>query len=1274
MYYRDLIQFEPIESIIQLREANDAARAADLVRTYVISDRMADALANVVIPQLSLDQPVDHKGILVVGNYGTGKSHLMSVLSAAAEYPDIIADIRNDTVRAAAGAIAGRFKVVRVELGGVSRSLRDSLLDELQKALAAWGAPYAFPAATEITNHKDILIEAVAGFQREHPDQGILLVLDELLDFLRGRADQELFRDLSFLRELGEVTALTAFRFMSGVQETLFDNPRFSFVSEPLRRVKDRFVQVSIAREDIAFVVAQRLLHKDDAQIARISEHLRRFAPLYPGLTERLADFARLFPIHPAYIDMFDRLFIAEKRQALVTFRDAVEAILDQPVPEHEPGLLSYDHYWGRILDDASLRTAAGVSEVVDKSGVLAGKIRNAYTRKNLQPLALRLIDALSVQRLMTDDITVPIGVTAAELRDGLLLHLPLPQQDAGLLLDQVEVALREILRTVSGQYISHNEENGQYYLDIKKDIDFDARIRDRGEAMDDNELNRYFFDALRQLLGLSTTTYVSGYQIWPYELPWPAKQVTRPGYLFFGLPDERSTAQPPRDFYVYFTPPFGRPPTRGGPAHPDEVLLALAQLDSGFTDLLRLYGGARALANESAGYRDTYQDKATGRGGTLARLTAWLNENLATRLQVTFEGETRPLRQVLAGARSTGSQTVDDLVKLVAAHLLEPQFGERYPNYPAFTTMRVPVTEDSRPTAAREAINAIARGTRTALGTAVLEGLGLLDDEGSLRPNRSLYARRYGEILRAKPENQVVNRGEIIQVVGNLAGGTLEKDIPFGLEPEWTAVVLLALVQSGDIVLTVDGKEALDAGNLERAAVINIADLAGFRHYARTRGVPVERWAKIFEAFGLSPGLIRDETQRDKGIGQLQDVVGKEAHRAAELKGSLSGSPQLWNQPLFTDRTLVTEGGVVASPTTESAGTEPVDTKGVFLPRNQFDPELRHYQATLEKLNRYNTTGKLRNLDLQYDEIDDMVRSRAVVDRVAAVLELIKALAPLTGYLAQAEAVMPVDHPWLERAAAEREAALLDVRRMARGDGPVDKAGLTRRLEALKRDYRVAYAELHRASVLGPAERERKARLAADPRLAALRALAGVDLLKENAPTLNWWAGRLDSLRVCAEFHDGLLESRPQCSCGFRPDRDRAALSPVAALDDLDNRLGDLLSGWQTALRAALAGEGVQHSLRDMTPAERKPIDLFLATPDSDPTLPAGFVPSVNRALRGIQALALDPDALLAALRAGGLPCTVDDMLARFGHFIGETLRGHDKAATRLTLGEKGE
>jgi len=41
MKYSDLIQFEPIETVVQLREADTAADARRLVETFVISDRMA---------------------------------------------------------------------------------------------------------------------------------------------------------------------------------------------------------------------------------------------------------------------------------------------------------------------------------------------------------------------------------------------------------------------------------------------------------------------------------------------------------------------------------------------------------------------------------------------------------------------------------------------------------------------------------------------------------------------------------------------------------------------------------------------------------------------------------------------------------------------------------------------------------------------------------------------------------------------------------------------------------------------------------------------------------------------------------------------------------------------------------------------------------------------------------------------------------------------------------------------------------------------------------
>jgi len=42
MLYKDLVQFTPIETIIQLREAEKEATAINLVQTYVISDAMAN--------------------------------------------------------------------------------------------------------------------------------------------------------------------------------------------------------------------------------------------------------------------------------------------------------------------------------------------------------------------------------------------------------------------------------------------------------------------------------------------------------------------------------------------------------------------------------------------------------------------------------------------------------------------------------------------------------------------------------------------------------------------------------------------------------------------------------------------------------------------------------------------------------------------------------------------------------------------------------------------------------------------------------------------------------------------------------------------------------------------------------------------------------------------------------------------------------------------------------------------------------------------------------
>jgi len=195
-------------------------------------------MTQLAIPQIQFDQPADNKGLLVVGNYGTGKSHLMSVISSIAADASLLDSLNHKKVKEKAVKIAGRFKVIRTEIGASTMSLRDILVAELEENLDNLGVEYVFPDVSTITNHKGAFEDMMTKFGQSYPDQGLLLVVDELLDFLKTRKDHEIILDLNFLREVGEVCKDLRFRFMAGVQEAIFDSPVFAFVADSIRRVK----------------------------------------------------------------------------------------------------------------------------------------------------------------------------------------------------------------------------------------------------------------------------------------------------------------------------------------------------------------------------------------------------------------------------------------------------------------------------------------------------------------------------------------------------------------------------------------------------------------------------------------------------------------------------------------------------------------------------------------------------------------------------------------------------------------------------------------------------------------------------------------------------------------------------------------------------------------------------------------------------------------------------------------------------------------------------
>lgn len=184
MKYSDLISFNPIEDVIQLTTADDVSRAREYVKTYVMSDTMAQNLKSPVLDQLQMDEVVDNKGVLVVGNYGTGKSHLMSVISSIAKDVDNLQYLQNKTFAKEMECIAGKFEVLRIEIGGVTMSLREILFGFIEDDFAERGIDFDVPDFSTVRDNKKLIKDMMMAFSTKYPDKGYLIVIDEFLSYL----------------------------------------------------------------------------------------------------------------------------------------------------------------------------------------------------------------------------------------------------------------------------------------------------------------------------------------------------------------------------------------------------------------------------------------------------------------------------------------------------------------------------------------------------------------------------------------------------------------------------------------------------------------------------------------------------------------------------------------------------------------------------------------------------------------------------------------------------------------------------------------------------------------------------------------------------------------------------------------------------------------------------------------------------------------------------------------------------------------------------------
>lgn len=612
MKYSELISFKPIESTIQLVEGTKTQSGIkELVQTYVMSDSMAESLQAPVIDQLQMDEVVDNKGVFIVGNYGTGKSHLMSVISAVVNDAGNLQYLQNQNFAKRMEPVAGKFEILRLEIGGVTMTLYDILFDYIEEDFQRRGIDFKKPDYSTVRDNKKVIRQMMEAFNAKYPEKGYLIVVDEFLAYLTSRDERQLVLDLEVLRAFGEICSKSNLRIILGIQEKIFDNPKFSFVSETLKHVSDRFTQMEITKEDTEYVVSERILKKNPKQKALIRNHLEKFSSLYSGMSTRMDEFVDLFPIHPAYIYVFNKVYLVENRHILKNISRVIRDIFDKDVPEDAPGIYSFDTYWPAIKGNGLLKSDVTISKVVNASTQLEEIINRSFPHKVYKPLAIQIIYALSVHRLTTNGLDVQFGLTAENLKDDLCLYLDsMPENDADFLLGVVNTTLKDIMTTVSGQFIIHNDANNQYYIDVDKIVDYDEKINQKASLLAPAELNRYFYTVVYNCLEWDAKEYVTNFKIYEYDLNWNSHNIFREGYLFMGLPGERSTAQPERDFYIHIMPPYDNDNVDIANL-PDEVYFFFRSADE-FKKNLELYAAANQLAEISEGKdKEAYLNKA---------------------------------------------------------------------------------------------------------------------------------------------------------------------------------------------------------------------------------------------------------------------------------------------------------------------------------------------------------------------------------------------------------------------------------------------------------------------------------------------------------------------------------------------------------------------------------------------------------------------------------------------------------------------------------------
>jgi len=205
---RDLINFQKIKEVIDIDALHDKQK---MVENYVISESMEEYLVHL----LEDIQNDTHKAAQIIGGYGSGKSHLLAFIISILTEKELRKYIKNERVRETAEKLDREFVVVHWELQPNDVSLAEYFYDNIELQLEEkYGIKYAFPPLEGVIDHKKNIMDVLQAVKEENSSRELVVVVDEISDFLKQKSKEKITGDVGFLRIIGQAAQENDFMFI----------------------------------------------------------------------------------------------------------------------------------------------------------------------------------------------------------------------------------------------------------------------------------------------------------------------------------------------------------------------------------------------------------------------------------------------------------------------------------------------------------------------------------------------------------------------------------------------------------------------------------------------------------------------------------------------------------------------------------------------------------------------------------------------------------------------------------------------------------------------------------------------------------------------------------------------------------------------------------------------------------------------------------------------------------------------------------------------------